>query len=281
MPLTFEEIYPDVRFASEVVKSADYEEFLCAYDHRLFYLLSGNVDFVFQNETIRLSGGNLLIIPPAVPYKLSFPGGASARYILLNFDFAGLSPNTKEMAPSPIVAFDENKIISSAYLEPFDKVYAVKAFLDLEDDLRRVIVEVDRPDAYSREIVAALMKQCLAKILRTGAQKTSTASQALCDSIESYVLLHYRENITNLSVSEKLGYHPYYLNAVFVKCRMQTLHTFIMQVRLEKAKKALLCTQDPIATIAEECGFSNPSYFSKCFRLAYGKRPNEYRNQGR
>lgn len=281
MPLTFEQINPVVRFASEVVKSVDYTEFLCAYDHRLFYLLSGNITFDFLDESIPLSAGNLLLIPPAVPYKLIFANGEPARYILLNFDFDDLLPDTKAMPPSPVEDFDENKIISRADLEPFDKVYAEDTFLDLEDDLRRLIGEVDRPDVYSGIVIAALMKQILVKILRSGVQNTSSSSQSLCDTIEAYVLLHYREGITNLSISEKLGYHPYYLNSVFVKCRKQTLHGFIMQVRLEKAKKALLCTQDPISDIAEDCGFSNASYFSKCFRQAYGKRPNEYRNQGR
>lgn len=48
----------------------------------------------------------------------------------------------------------------------------------------------------------------------------------------------------------------------------------ISSVRLHRAKELLLGYQDNIAEIAFQTGFSNPSYFSKCFKKEFGLSPS-------
>lgn len=54
---------------------------------------------------------------------------------------------------------------------------------------------------------------------------------------------------------------------------------FIRAYRLEKALSLLDDRRLNIAEIAFETGFSNPSYFSKCFRNRYGLLPSRYRDR--
>lgn len=49
----------------------------------------------------------------------------------------------------------------------------------------------------------------------------------------------------------------------------------IRSVRLHRAKELLLSQPDDIAQIAFQTGFSNPSYFSKCFKTEFGVTPSE------
>ena len=51
----------------------------------------------------------------------------------------------------------------------------------------------------------------------------------------------------------------------------------LKQRRLEKAAELLLTTKKPISQIAYDCGFSQPSYFSKCFKEQFGCSPKEYK----
>ena len=50
----------------------------------------------------------------------------------------------------------------------------------------------------------------------------------------------------------------------------------ITSVRLHRAKELLLAGSLNIAEIAFNTGFSNPSYFSKCFRKEFGQTPSGY-----
>lgn len=51
----------------------------------------------------------------------------------------------------------------------------------------------------------------------------------------------------------------------------------IRETRLEHAEMLIKTTDYSINEISDLCGFSYPSYFTKCFKEKYGKAPKEYR----
>jgi AraC-like DNA-binding protein len=52
---------------------------------------------------------------------------------------------------------------------------------------------------------------------------------------------------------------------------------FIRIIRLKRAAKLLEQGFGNIAQICYEVGFSNPSYFAKCFKEIYGSLPSDYK----
>ena len=52
---------------------------------------------------------------------------------------------------------------------------------------------------------------------------------------------------------------------------------FMREARIRKATQLLTHTNKPVSEIAYECGFTDPKYFSKCFKAATGKSPTEYK----
>jgi len=52
---------------------------------------------------------------------------------------------------------------------------------------------------------------------------------------------------------------------------------YIIRQRLEYAKELLLETKLPITQIAEQCGFTDAFYFSRCFQKHLGLSPRQYR----
>lgn len=66
-----------------------------------------------------------------------------------------------------------------------------------------------------------------------------------------------------------------------LRCFRQIINStpiqYLMQYRIEKAAEALKITNQKVNEIAMNCGFSDFSYFSKCFRESKGCTPLEYR----
>jgi AraC-like DNA-binding protein len=56
---------------------------------------------------------------------------------------------------------------------------------------------------------------------------------------------------------------------------------YLNYYRLQEASGRLVQTDDSIAAISEDCGFSTVSYFGQMFKTEYGCTPREYRNRRR
>ena len=56
---------------------------------------------------------------------------------------------------------------------------------------------------------------------------------------------------------------------------------FIRMVRLRKAKQLLQDYSLPIGSVAAECGFNDPGYFSRVFKQEFGSTPQEWREMGK
>lgn len=54
---------------------------------------------------------------------------------------------------------------------------------------------------------------------------------------------------------------------------------FLKEARMKRACQQLLDTANTVNDIAYSCGFSDPKYFSKCFKASKGMSPSDYRNQ--
>lgn len=55
-----------------------------------------------------------------------------------------------------------------------------------------------------------------------------------------------------------------------------TPNNFIQEARIAHAKELLKAHRDNVSEVAYKCGFSDPKYFSRCFKKATGQTPSEY-----
>ncbi|MBT8270767.1 MAG: helix-turn-helix domain-containing protein, partial [Bacteroidia bacterium] len=59
----------------------------------------------------------------------------------------------------------------------------------------------------------------------------------------------------------------------------KSVNQYIRELRLEKAAKLIKKTDDSMAEISYQVGFSSPSYFNKAFAKYYGISPGEYKTK--
>jgi len=96
-------------------------------------------------------------------------------------------------------------------------------------------------------------------------------------SLLQYLNDHIEEKMNIDDLAERYYVSRSTLIRTFRKTTNMSLHTYIIQLRINKAK-ILLETQLPMSIIAEKCGFASDSSFSTMFRRYTGISPSRYRS---
>lgn len=84
-------------------------------------------------------------------------------------------------------------------------------------------------------------------------------------------------NLTLSSLASLQNISPGYLSTIFKKETGKTITEFIVEKRVEHAKRLLTTTRLQVQTVALHCGIMDVQYFSKIFKKKTGKTPKEYR----
>jgi len=77
------------------------------------------------------------------------------------------------------------------------------------------------------------------------------------------------------------GVSPGHLCRTMREYYAMTPTEFVTALRLRHAEVLLATTSEPLTSIAYRCGFSSPSYFSKCFHATQGVSPRDFRRRAR
>ncbi|OBZ12214.1 response regulator [Bacillus sp. FJAT-26390] len=98
--------------------------------------------------------------------------------------------------------------------------------------------------------------------------------------IKSYIEVNYSQNMSLKSIAAQFYVNPVYLGQLFKKTYGVYFNEFLLQLRVNEAKKLLRqsCTMR-IYEIAEMVGFSNADYFVTQFEKIEHMTPSEYRNK--
>ena len=96
-------------------------------------------------------------------------------------------------------------------------------------------------------------------------------------AVEDAVRENYQDSGLNVEkIAEKVYLDASYIRRVFSRYRGQTVVDYLTDYRMEKAKELLEKGELPISQIAEQVGYLDPGYFTKCFKKRYGVTPSNY-----
>jgi len=84
-------------------------------------------------------------------------------------------------------------------------------------------------------------------------------------------------NISESEIAEKLNLHQSYVSRLFKKVMKCNFQSYIIRHRIGQAKAMLHHTDFSIMNIANYCGFTRQSYFTRQFKKITGMTPSEYR----
>lgn len=92
-----------------------------------------------------------------------------------------------------------------------------------------------------------------------------------------YVETYMTTDIQLQDLAQLVGMSPFHFSRMFKQSMGISPHQYLIQQRLERAKRLLKNSDRAIIDIALECGFSSHSHLSKQFRQLTGMTPNAFR----
>jgi len=93
----------------------------------------------------------------------------------------------------------------------------------------------------------------------------------------NYIQQNFREEITLQQAASVSGLQIHSFCRFFKTLTNRTFSDFLNQVRIGFAGKLLQQSDLPVTQIALECGYTNISYFNRCFKKINKISPKEYR----
>lgn len=215
----------------------------------IIYVIDGNAEYIIDENTYKISSGNILYISSDVPYKRSVTSHNDYKFILLNFNLTNINPS----------------------LFPISNIVDVKSHIDIIKVIYHIldVWETKQPFYKGRSI--SLMQELLFMLINVEFE------QSYGDLTSS--ILYLRENFTNDISIDELALIAQMSSSNFMKSFKKKLGispiTYRNNLRINYAKE-LLVSHYSIKRVAELTGFSCANYFSRLFLSKQGIRPSQY-----
>ncbi|ANE47113.1 hypothetical protein SY83_13535 [Paenibacillus swuensis] len=99
----------------------------------------------------------------------------------------------------------------------------------------------------------------------------------LTKKVQLYIQTHLSGDISIMTLANHVYLNPSYLSRVFKHETGESISSYTMRVRMERAAYDLLNTRKKVYEITSELGYQNPQHFIKVFKKYYELTPQEYR----
>lgn len=147
---------------------------------------------------------------------------------------------------------------------------------DLKFLLYKIFRETKIDDSATQLSIQLLLLETLSKMIQN--HKTETSKKPTWVA-EVNTILHdqFSENLTLQYLSKILNIHPVHLSRDFSKYFQCSLGEYIRKLKVQKSLQLISQKKLDLTTIAFDCGFSDQSHFTRCFKEINGINPSEYR----
>ena len=116
---------------------------------------------------------------------------------------------------------------------------------------------------------------------KTKPEEKATGRSRTIQKAMGYIEEHYPEDICLKDIAEHVNFSPVYFHNVFKEYMGLTIHKYIEETRLNKAKEYLLSSDFSLEEIGLRCGYKSHSYFAYCFKRSEGITPTAFKKKNR
>lgn len=272
--MRIQDINPFVRI-SLLYKRTPANKFVINPDCRLFYIIEGQGNIIIDGKEYSIQNDTLILLPSATTYKWNIAKTNKKSIAILNFDYTMKYSHKKTFLRllSPNVT-DDGKIFKNEEFEDakiLNSPIYIKHGYKYKTAIIEMIEEFEEKKEFFYEKLNVMLKQLIIDIVR---QISKPSIPPKIEYLMEYVNKNYNLNVSNEELAKLTSYHPNYINRLMKEYVGITLHSYVIQCRMNNAHNLIINTNKPIEEIAYETGFKNCTHFYKIFRQIYGISPS-------
>lgn len=167
---------------------------------------------------------------------------------------------------------DDQVFVFSALINKIARYFAIEdeadSFSLASSDFANAAARENIPDAFIKDM------EMLTAVIGS---KNSVRVEILVDKVKRIVDENYSDPNLNLSgIADELEVSYGYLSSIFSKTTGRKFKSYVIDLRLEKARELLLTRKYRVYEIADMTGYSNLKYFTESFHKKYGSSPVDY-----
>ncbi len=255
---------------------------------RLIRVDTGDVRFLCEDAVFRVGAGSLVYLPPAAVYSTEFLDTNYASHNLF-FDFMPGRAGSEEFSEVFLRTIPHRGDTDSGGEEPprftdvpeFSAPFTVAASDEITSAMLSLYREFQTPDGMSPFAIRALTRYLLVETVRQLRHTASAHVSLTFARIEKFVEANLHRRLSGQELSSALNYHPYYMNRIVTHYTGMSLHNYIINEKIRRAKALLAETELPLSEIAQSLAFCDASHFSRVFSTHAHITPRAFRQAAR
>lgn len=252
------------------------ENHVC-YDCRLFYVAQGDAELYANGQSYTVANNTCIFLPPKSRYRFTFSNPDNVKIYILNFDLTDEFHHlSRSLGTATESTFQPEKLLVYDLPQEFSQAIVENNCLPVFDRVASCIELFLHKEPYYKHSASAQLKLALITLLKEF--KNEHSDYKLVQSVQEFIRNHYDDaELSNQTIAQQFGYHPYHVNRLFKAQTKKTLHDYLIDYRLHMAKNYLATTTLNVTMVSEKTGFSSYTYFIKLFRERTGISPLQYR----
>ena len=246
--------------------------------YQFHYVLNGTGHFHIDGTTYTAKNGGLCLWAPGQVHAIAASDTCPLQVVGVQFDFTrNYASDLYILASYNKQSFNESairEIIEFTDFKGFAPHTIICNRFSAENILKSVESAYNNSERYGEAKASAKLKEFFILLAEESNQQLNLNQHSKNKiGLLEYIRNHYYENISNLKLAAKFGYHPVHLNRIVLESTGMSLHQYIIKLRISEALHLLQHSNLSISQIAEKVGYSNPQYFSRIFKAKTGYFP--------
>jgi len=140
-------------------------------------------------------------------------------------------------------------------------------------------LEQGAPDVYAESAAHHLTMHLLVRHADCRPQKSLSRDEIRMRRVHDYIRAHLGHDMSLQDLANAACLSRFHLIRMFKHTYGETPYQHLTRLRIEEACRRLKASQDLIANIAMDCGFTNQTHFAATFRRHVGVSPSIYRQR--
>lgn len=288
MPKAWESLYKASDFLPVIVKTIErfhdtswtMEPNIHDY-YELVYMRKGNTVFEIEGQEISLGPNDIVIIKPRQHHRFIVKSEIGSDFIVMHFKFE----NRISGEHSEIPLEDFLRFVSSKETGPCIKL-KVSQKNEIIVLLNRIMKERESDEPGSEFLkyllvleMFVLLSRALKMEWESSIKSKSPKLRELIDISIKYIHNNFERDISLGDVARYVFLSPSYFTRAFKEETGQSPISYLLKLRIERAKELLADTSLKISEIALNVGFSNQQRFNEMFKKHVKMTPLQYRKK--